>query len=161
MFKPKGLLLVLMIVVLVSGSTGFLFAAQNASKMARPGANSGMEPRMETARFIRLQRFARGLGLTVEQRIQIREILVENKDRILQAGRNVIEARLNLNAGSEESAEAFGDAHCAAAMLKVQIFDQIKSLLTAEQLEQVQNREQLRKERLETWLDRLDNRLGE
>ena len=145
MKKPKGLLLVCMSFALIFSGTGLLSAAQNGPKVMRRGGDPGMGP----VRMFGLRQIARGLELTDEQRAQIREILEENRNQIEQARRNVLQARENLDAGFPETAEALGTAHAEAALLRVQMHEQIKQLLTAEQLNLLEERRQLRKERLE------------
>jgi len=160
MIKPKELLLIGMGCMLLFSTAGFLPAAQEGPKMARRGAGPGMGHRMGPAGVFRLQQFARGLELTDEQKTQIREILQENRNRMEQARRNVVQARENLDAGFPETAGALGTAHAEAALLRAQIHERIKQVLTAEQLGRLEERRQLRKERLEQF-PRRSGRIGE
>ena len=93
--------------------------------------------------------FTRRLELTDEQRTRIREILEENRDLIVKAGHTIMQAQLNLDTGTSEAAEALGAAYTEAALLRMQILEQIKQLLTAEQLSLLEKMRKLRKERFE------------
>ena len=116
--------------VLMFSGAGLLSAAQNGPKMERRGGGPGMGPgRMGPGPMGGLQQIARGLDLTEDQRAQIREILEANRDQIEQTRHNIRQARESLDANYPETAEALGNAHAEAALLRAQIHEQIKQLL--------------------------------
>lgn len=108
-----------------------------------------MGPPRGPAGIPEVQEIVRGLDLTDEQKSQVREILEENREQMEQARRNIIEAQENLDADFPETAEAVGTACAEEALLRAQILKQIKQLLTAEQLNLLEERRQMRKERFE------------
>ncbi|MBN2242336.1 MAG: Spy/CpxP family protein refolding chaperone [Acidobacteria bacterium] len=96
-----------------------------------------------------LEQIVRGLELTDEQRAEVQEIMTENRDQLEQARRDVIQAQGNLDADFPESASVLGAAVAEEALLRAQILKQIKQILTAEQLNLLEERQQMRKERHE------------
>jgi Spy/CpxP family protein refolding chaperone len=116
--------------------------------------------RMGIARLFRAQAFVRGLNLTADQKSQIKGILQNNKTQILQAARDVVKARLDAAKGLPDAAAELANAQIQAANLRKQILEQIKPVLTADQLARVQERIQLREQRLQRVLDRLNSRIG-
>ena len=102
MLKMKYLALAGMSIMMVFTGTGLLQAAQGGPGMARRG--SGMGPGKGIARIFEMRQFIMGLQLTAEQREQVRGIMTENREQILQVTRNLIQARLGLESGSPESA---------------------------------------------------------
>lgn len=163
MKKIKYLLVGCMSVSLLFSGAGLLSGAQDGQGMMRrdldPGVNRGMKPPRKggPAGMFQLHRIVRGLELTEEQRVDIREILSENKTQVEQAIRNILEARANLDADAPESAEAFGTAHTEAALLRVQVMEQIEQILTEEQLNRLQERKQLRQQRFDKFPNRFDD----
>jgi Spy/CpxP family protein refolding chaperone len=144
MIKRKGLMMVVMSFALMFSGVGFL-SAQGGPGMGRRGPGPGMGPGPMGG----VHRIVRGLDLTEDQRAQIRAILKENKDQIEQTRSNIEQARKNLDANYPETADALGAAHAEAALLRAQIHEQIKQILTPEQLNQLEERRQLREERRE------------
>jgi Spy/CpxP family protein refolding chaperone len=148
MSKMKYIIIACMSLTLLC-STGRLAAAQDGPGMPPPRGGPGMERPMGPPPLFEFREFTRRLELTDEQRARIRGILEENRDLIVQAGHNIRQAQLNLDAGTSEAAEALGAAYTEAALLRMQILEQIKQLLTTEQLSLLEEMRKLRKERFE------------
>jgi Spy/CpxP family protein refolding chaperone len=115
-------------------------------------------------RFLSLKQLAAGLDLTADQKTQIKNILANNKTQILQAVRDVVKGRLDATNGVPNAADELAAARQKAAGLRRSILEQIKPILTADQLAKVrtkmQNRKQRRAQRLQKLLDRLDSKIG-
>ena len=105
--------------------------------------------------------FVRGLGLTAEQRAEVRTIIQNSRPQILQATKDLIQARIDLALQAAGAANAFGEAQERAVSLRLNIMEQIKAKLTAEQLTRLQERQQKEIERLQRLLDRLNQRSGQ
>ena len=148
MSKMKYIIIACMSLTLLCGA-GRLAAAQDGPGMPPPGRGPGMERPMGPAPLFQFREFTRGLELTDEQRTRIREILEENRDLIVQARRNIMQAQLDLDAGTTEATEALGAAHTEAALLRMRILAEIKQLLKPEQLNLLEERQKLRTERFE------------
>ena len=148
MSKMKYILIACMSLTFLCGA-GRLAAAQDGPGMPPPGRGPGMERPMGQSPIFEFREFTRRLELTDEQRTRIREILQENRDLIVKAGHTIMQAQLNLDTGTSEAAEALGAAYTEAALLRMQILEQIKQLLTAEQLSLLEKMRKLRKERFE------------
>jgi len=147
-FLTGGLMLALM---LISAAT-LPAAAQDNFGTARG--------RMGLARLFGARNFVSGLNLTADQKSQIKGILKSNKTQILQTTRDLVKARLDLTKGLPEAATEFANAQLQAANLRRQILEQIKPILAPDQLAKVQEKQQLREQRLQKLLDRLNSRIG-
>jgi Spy/CpxP family protein refolding chaperone len=111
-------------------------------------------------RLLQFQDFIRGLNLTSEQRVQVRETVKGNRARILQAVRAVVQARMDMMKQTPNSGEEMASAVVQAMRLKKQIFEQIRPILTAEQWTKIQEKLQSREQRLQNLLNRLDARIA-
>ena len=147
-FLVAGMSIALMLIV-----AGLAGASQN---MRLGAARQGVG----LARGFGMGQFVGGLNLTDLQKTRIKDILAENRVRILQTARNAVKARLDLISGVQGAAVELANAQAEVVNLKTQILEQIKSILTADQLTKLQQRQQLREQRLQKLLDRLNSRLG-
>jgi Spy/CpxP family protein refolding chaperone len=131
---------------------------------AAQGYTGATARRARFARLLSAKQFAAGLNLTADQKAQIKTILANNKTQILQAARNVVKARLDVANGVPNAADQLAAARLQAVNLRKSIFDQMKSILTPDQLAQaqtkMQNRQQLRAQRLQKLLDRINSKIG-
>jgi Spy/CpxP family protein refolding chaperone len=131
-------------------------AARNAAGDAktRPGI----------ARQFGLKQLVSELNLTADQKAQIKTILANRKTQILQAVRDVVKARLDRINGVANASDELSAARQKAMSLRKSIREQIKPVLTSDQIAQlkpkIQNRQQLRAQRLQKILDRLNSKLG-
>ena len=101
-----------------------------------------------------------GLDLTSDQKNRIKTIFTDNKSPILQATRDLVESRLGMLQGLPDATMEFANARIQAMNLKKQILEQIKPILTPDQLSLVRERQLRKEERLQSMLERLDNRIG-
>jgi Spy/CpxP family protein refolding chaperone len=117
------------------------------------------------ARLLNAKQLAAGLNLNADQKAQIKSIIAKNKTQILQAARDVVKGRLDVINGVPNAGDELAAARQNAAGLRKSIIEQVKPVLTADQLAQVktkmQNRKQLRAQRLQKVLDQLNSRIGE
>ena len=128
-------------------------------------ANTPKTPGVEP----RLGRTARRLGLSVEQRDQIRGILkahaseIETQMRAAQGGRQALRDAMNVQPLDEgrvrQQALALGEVRADGAVLRARIRSEIWPVLTAEQQEKARElrslkgrRERRRMDALERWL---------
>jgi Spy/CpxP family protein refolding chaperone len=120
--------------------------------------------RARIVRQLQMRQLFQGLDLTADQKDQIKNILKNNKTQILQAARNVVKGRLDVINGVSNGAGELAGARQNANSLRRSIIEQIKPVLTRDQLDKLQtkmqNRKQLRAQRLQNLLDRLDSRIG-
>ena len=142
---------ILLVLVMISA------AALPAAAQGNFGKARG---RMGMARLFGINSFIRNLNLTEDQKTQIKSILQSNRPQILQATRDVVKARLDVLNAVPDAATEVANARLHAADLRKQIFEQIKPILTADQLAKIQERRQLGKQRLQNLLDRLNNRIS-
>jgi Spy/CpxP family protein refolding chaperone len=131
-------------------------AARNNAGAAVNGA--------KIARQFRLKQLVAGLNLSADQKTQVKNILAKNKTQILEAIRDVVKGRLDAINGVPNAAGELAAARQKAAALRKSILEQIKPVLTADQLAQLktkmQNRKELRAQRLQKLLDRLNSKIG-
>jgi Spy/CpxP family protein refolding chaperone len=115
-------------------------------------------------RLLSVRQLAAGLDLTADQKTQIKNILANNKTQILQVVRDVVKGRLDVINRVSNAADELAAARQKAAGLRKSVLEQIKPILTADQLvkmrTKMQNRQQLRTQRLQKLLDRLDSKIG-
>jgi Spy/CpxP family protein refolding chaperone len=120
--------------------------------------------RARIVRQLQVRQLFQGLDLTADQKDQIKNILKNNKTQILQAARNVVKGRLDVINGVSNAAGELAGARQNANSLRRSIIEQIKPVLTRDQLDKLQtkmqNRKLLRTQRLQNLLDRLDSRIG-
>jgi hypothetical protein len=120
--------------------------------------------RVGIVRLLNAKQFAAGLNLNADQKTQIKSILEKNKTQILQAARDVVKGRLDVVNGVPNATDELAAARQKAVGLRRSILEQIKPVLTQDQLAQVkikmQNRKQLRTQRLQKVLDRLNSKMG-
>lgn len=152
---PRYFLLAGMGILMGIISAGFV-AGQNRVRAAR----QGLAQRMGLPQLLEMQQFLGGLNLTDDQKAQIKGIFTQNKTQILLAARDVIKARLDMMQGIQGAATELANAQLQAENLRTQIFSQISPLLTQDQIAKVQQRKQLREERLQKLLDRINKQLG-
>jgi Spy/CpxP family protein refolding chaperone len=140
-----------------------LLSVASLPAVAQGNVGAGAK-RARFARLLSAKQFAAGLNLTADQKTQIKNILANNKTQILQAARDAVKARLDIANGVPNAADQLAAARLTAANLRKSILDQMKSVLTPDQLAQVQtkmqNREQLRAQRLQKLLDRINSKIG-
>jgi len=152
MRKRKYFLVSGLILASILTGVGSYAANQDNTGMARGRAGF--------ARFLGARGFVRGLNLTDDQKTQIKGILQSNKTQILQTARDVAKGRLDLMNGVSGATTELANAQLAAANLRGQILTQIEAVLTPDQVAKVQERQQLRKQRLQKALDRLNSKIG-
>jgi Spy/CpxP family protein refolding chaperone len=120
--------------------------------------------RARMARLFRMNQFAAGLNLTADQKAQVKTIIANNKTPMLQAARDVVKGRLDVVNGVPNAAAELAAAKQKAVDLRKSLLDQMKSVLTPDQHAQVQtkmqNRQQLRAQRLQKLLDRINSKIG-
>lgn len=153
MMKRKSLLAAGLALCLMAGSV---------TVSAAPGMKGGEKGR-DCAGFCSFgaRGFVKGLNLTDDQKSQIKQVLTNSRTRILEVRRDLVKARLDLSKGLPDAAAALANAQVAVAHLKTQLFEQIRPLLTAEQISKVDARIQQREQRLQQRLDRINSRIGE
>jgi Spy/CpxP family protein refolding chaperone len=135
----------------------FAMAAISATASFAQENPGRMRPR---ARIAMLQEFVRGLNITADQRAQIKTIVRSHKTQIQQAARDVVKARLDMQNGVSGAPTELATALTQAANLKKQIFEEIKPVLTPDQLAKAQQLQDLKMQRLERQLDRLNSKIG-
>lgn len=153
--SPKCFFLAGMSIMLVIFSAGFL-AGQSGARAARQSLGLGMG----FPQLLEMQQIVAGLNLTDAQKTQIKDILTQNKTQILQAARDVTKAQLDMMQGVQDAATELANAQSEAMNLRTTILGQISPVLTADQLAKVQQRNQLRIERLQKRLAQLNSQLG-
>lgn len=153
MMRRKGLLAAGLALCLMAGNV--LAASAAAGKR-------GGEKGRDYAGFCSygVRGFVKGLNLTDEQKNQIKQVLANNRTRILEVRRDLVKARLDLAKAVPDAAAALANAQVAKADLKTQIFEQVKPLLTAEQIAKVEERRLQREQRLQQRLDRINSKIG-
>jgi len=151
--KKRGLFALVGMMVAILAITAVSSAAGQVS------SGSGRAPGM-AARHLVMNGFVRGLNLTADQKTQIKTILQSNKPQILQTRRDLVKARLDMIQGSDGAAGELANARSEAANLRKQIVEKIKPLLTQDQLAKVQERRQLREQRLQKQLDQLNAKIS-
>jgi Spy/CpxP family protein refolding chaperone len=144
---------------LIGGLVVVLGIGVMASYAAAQGNLARARAQVRLARLIGVRGFANKLNLTADQKAQIKAILQNNKTQIQQAARNVIKARLDLVKGYDGAAGELVAAQSQAAGLRKQIFDSVKPILTQDQLSKMQQLQQMRGQRLQRMLDRLNSRI--
>jgi Spy/CpxP family protein refolding chaperone len=142
-----------------------LILTSAASLPAAAQDNGGvLGRRARMARLFRMNQFAAGLNLTADQKAQIKNIIANNKTPRLQAARDVVKGRLDVVKGVPNAAAELTAAREKAIDLQKSILDQMKSVLTPDQIAQLQtkmqNRQQLRAQRLQKLLDRINSKIG-
>jgi Spy/CpxP family protein refolding chaperone len=133
-------------VLLVSSSV----FAQDQDVLSSPKLGKGLE--MLSTFLTSQQQFLNDLSLTNDQKLQIINMLVSTKDQILQGVRDNLQGLVNGSLGAET---IFANAQMQAAALNMQILEQIKSVLTSDQLEKVQQKQQSILQDLQKIRDRL------
>ncbi len=123
------------------------------------GAQQGKRARA-MARGFGIGQFARGLNLTPDQKAQIKGVIAKNKSQFVQVRIQMLQARLDLLKGNPNAAGELAGAQVAAVNLRTSLLEQIKPVLTSDQLAQLQQRQQQREQRLQNRLDRLNKRAG-
>ena len=127
----------------------------------RPGVRPGaLRQGAPFAQVFEVRQFIAGLNLTEDQRAQVNTVMANNRIAVLQAARDMVQARLNLLKGLPGAAADVANAQLKAEDLRAQIAGQIKAFLTSDQLAKLEKREQLREERLQKLLDNLNERLN-
>jgi Spy/CpxP family protein refolding chaperone len=120
--------------------------------------------RARMARMLGARQFIAGLNLTADQKAKVKDILAGNKTQILQATRDVVKARLDAVNGVANAADELAAARLNAANLRKSIQEQMKTVLTPDQLAQVQTKmkdtQQIRAQRLQKLLDRLNSKIA-
>jgi Spy/CpxP family protein refolding chaperone len=152
MKRRKGVLAVGMIIILAAIH---LTAASAAAQDRQGGAGAPMR-----ARLWALQGMIGGLNLTADQKDQIKTVLQGYKSQFQQTRQKLLKARLDLANGSDAAAGELATALSQAVTLRKQAFEQIKPILTPDQLSKLQSRQQLRQQRLQKQLDQLNSRIG-
>jgi len=146
---------------LASGLAIALIFMSVASLPAAPQGNpSGARRGLRFLQLMGAGQFVGGLNLTDAQKTQIKGILTANKTQMIQAAYDVVKARLDMENGVANAATELANAQVKASSLKKQIFEQIKPILTPDQLAKVQARQQQRSQRLQNLLDRLHSKMS-
>jgi Spy/CpxP family protein refolding chaperone len=131
--------------------------AQNARRAQLRAGQGSLRP------MFRLMAVLRGLDLTEQQRDQVKTILENHKEDIRTAVREYSKARLALGkalAAGEADLKAVFDkvtqAEWSAIQLRSRIFEEIKGILTPEQLSILQRRLGKIEKLAEAWLDAIE-----
>jgi len=147
-----GLALALILITVTSASV----AAQDNLGGARLRARA----KARITQMFGAGEFIKGLKITPDQRTQIKGILESSRPRTLQAVRDIVKAQLDMSQNLPGAADELAAAQLRAANLKKQIFEQIKPVLTPDQLAKMQNAQQWKTQRLQRLLDALDGRIA-
>jgi Spy/CpxP family protein refolding chaperone len=126
------------------------------------GAQQGKQVRATNAAGVAqnlgIQEFLRGLRLTETQREAIKTILQSHRADILDTREALLQARLALVKEDPKGPGYFGAAQTRLMDLRLRIFNEIKTKLTADQLAVLQERQERQADRLERMLERLRER---
>jgi hypothetical protein len=126
------------------------------------GAQQGKQMRAANtagiAQNLGIQEFLRGLRLTETQREAIKITIQSHKAEILDTREALLQARLALVTESPSGSVDFGAAQTRLMDLRLRIFNEIKTKLTAHQLAVLKERQERQAERLERMLERLRER---
>jgi Spy/CpxP family protein refolding chaperone len=146
---------------LVSGLVLALLMINVIPSPAADQTNAGAAiARAKIAQLFGAGQFLKELNITPDQKEQIKTILVGNKTQIQTAVRDLVKGRLDLINGAPNAANELANAFAQTATLRKQIFEQIKSILTPDQLAKVQGMQQLKTQRLQKLLEQLNSRIG-
>jgi len=107
-----------------------------------------------------LQGMIKELNLTADQKNQIKTVFQGCKSQFQQTRQQLLKARLELANSSDAAAGELATALSQAVALRKQVFEQIKPILTPDQLSKLQSRQQPRQQRLQKQLDQLNRRIG-
>jgi len=149
--KGKKFLVTGLVAVMALAGTYMAFPQQLRMRANRPGL---------IGQFFGARDFIRGLELTSEQRDQIRVILTDNEIPVIRARHDLLKARLDIMRGVQGADSELANALLQSADLRAKILEQIKTLLTADQLGKLQARQQEMEQRIQSQLERLNKRLG-
>ena len=139
-----GSLLVILAIAMAAGA--------QQGKQARAANTAGI------AQNLGIQEFLRGLRLTETQREAIKIMLQSHRAEILDTREALLQARLSLVKESPNGSVAFVEAQTKLMDLRLRIFNEIKTKLTADQLAVLKERQERQAERLERMLERLRDR---
>jgi Spy/CpxP family protein refolding chaperone len=101
-----------------------------------------------------------GLNFTADQKAKIKSILEGNKTQIQKAVRDMVQGGLDMINGAPNAANELANAQLQAENLAKLIFEQLKSVLTPDQLAKVQESQQLGTQYLQKLLEMLNDRIG-
>jgi Spy/CpxP family protein refolding chaperone len=123
------------------------------------GAQQGKQVRAANtagiAQNLGIQEFLRGLRLTETQREAIKIMVQSHRAEILDTREALLQARLALVKEDPKGPGDFGAAQARLMDLRLRIFNEIKTKLTADQLAVLQERQERQADRLERILQRL------
>jgi hypothetical protein len=139
-----GSLLIILAIAMAAGA--------QQGKQARAANTAGI------AQNLGIQEFLRGLRLTETQREAIKIMLQSHRAEILDTREALLQARLSLVKESPNGSVDFGAAQTRLMDLRLRIFNEIKTKLTADQLAVLKERQERQAERLERMLERLRDR---
>ena len=139
-----GSLLVILAIAMAAGA--------QQGKQARAANTAGI------AQNLGIQEFLRGLRLTETQREAINTMIQSHRAEILDTREALLHARLALAKEDPKGPGDFGAAQARLMDLRLRIFNEIKTKLTADQLAVLQERQERQAERLERMLERLRER---
>jgi Spy/CpxP family protein refolding chaperone len=143
--------------IITTGSLLFILAMAVAA-----GAQQGQQVRAANtagiAQNLGIQEFLRGLRLTETQREAIKAIVQSHRSEILDTREALLQARLALVKEYAKGPGDFGAAQARLMHLRLLIFNEIKTKLTADQLAVLQERQERQADRLERILERLRER---
>jgi Spy/CpxP family protein refolding chaperone len=143
----------------VAGSSVLVLALAIAAGAAQQGNPARAGSRVGIAQNLEIQEFVRGLRLTEAQREAIRDILQSHRTEIRNTREALLRARLALVREEPKGPADFSAAQAGAMELRLRVFAEIKTKLTADQLARLQERQERRAERLERMLERLQERV--
>ncbi len=141
-----------------------------AMAFGRPGFTHGHDRGVMTGSVGAFLMLLSHLDLTEDQRSAIAEILKGRRDEILSAGRAIAEGRTVLreavlfgDADADDirkAASRLGDAIGGAAMLASEVLSEVRQVLTAEQIEQIQALRQARDSAAD-WLEEMADSMAQ
>jgi hypothetical protein len=153
------------LVLAVLGLSLALTSSAFAQNPNRPGAalrgmGQGMGLRLQRLLGAEKLQSIQSLNLTDDQKASIKSMLAGQKTQILQAASKVVKARIDMINKVQGADGELATALSNARNLKIIVWDQIKSVLTSDQLAKAQEKQQLRAQRLQKLLDRINSKIG-
>ncbi len=143
--------------MMISGAALVLVLALAGAAGAQQGRGPRAGIRANIGQLVGVPQIFRGLQLTETQRQEIRALVQARKADILNARKALLQARLALLKEDPNGSGEFGAAQAKMMALRQDLLNQIKTKLTADQLDILQKRQQRRADALEERLKRLDS----
>ena len=143
---------------IIAASSLFFILAMAVTAGAQQGKQVRAANTAGIAQNMGIQEYLRGLRLTETQREAIKTMIQSHRAEILDTREALLHARLALAKEDPKGPGDFGAAQARLMDLRLRIFNEIKTKLTADQLAVLQERQERQAERLERMLERLRER---